>query len=340
MTAPVAVIEAPAGPSLPEDPAVFLDGLAGPTIFWRAGRRRDVTRVVAGLLHGNEPSGLRAIHAYLRSGEQPAVDSYLFVGAVAAARAAPRHSCRRLPGGADLNRCFAPPHSGAEGAVAQAVLQVLTATRPEAVIDLHNNTGHNPAYGVVTALDGPRLELTALFAPRVVCSPLRLGTFTEAWEGMAPAVTIECGQAGTAIADETATAGLRRFLSAPELPATPPAGSPAIEVFGSPVQVKLRPGLGLAFAPTPSPDVAVTLDPQLDRHNFRTLPAGTPLGWVASEVWPLEARDERGRECSAEYFAVDRGQLWAVRPFVPIMMTTNAQVAVDDCLFYATLRQV
>jgi hypothetical protein len=335
----IAPREAPVGAAVPEDVGAFLDGLDGPTLLRWRGLTPGRCRVVAGLLHGNEPSGLRAIHAALREGRPPAVDTWLFIGAVAAARSEPRFSCRQLPGGADLNRCFGPPFAGPEGAVARQVLDVLRPARPEAVLDLHNNTGHNPAYGVVTDIDGPRLVLTGLFAPRIVHSSLRLRTFAEAWDGICPAATIECGQAGTAQADATALAGLRRFLHLPALEAAP-VGERPMEVFVSSVRVKLRSGLGLAFAPAPAREVALTLDPELDRHNFQVLPAGTPLGWVAAGVdWPIEAHDETGRECSREYFALAEGRLCAGRSFVPIMMTTNAQVAVTDCLFYATTRR-
>jgi predicted deacylase len=167
--------------ALPRDVDAFLDGLPGPTLLRLAGRDRGRVRVVAGTLHGNEPSGVRAIHHALRT-VVPAVDVLFFVGAVEAARAEPRFGRRMLPGRRDLNRCFRPPHhgDGEDGRVAEAVLAQVRAAHPEAVVDLHNNTGHNPAYAIGTAVDGPRLALGALFAERFVCSSVRLGTFVEA----------------------------------------------------------------------------------------------------------------------------------------------------------------
>ncbi len=48
-----------------------------------------------------------------------------------------------LPGARDLNRCFVPPWSGPEGELAAEALRLLREAGCEALVDLHNNTGHN-----------------------------------------------------------------------------------------------------------------------------------------------------------------------------------------------------
>jgi hypothetical protein len=107
MTTPITIVDGT--PDLPPDADAWLDQLPGPVAIAASGRDSSRTRVVSGMLHGNEPSGLRAIFGALRSGELFATDTLFFVGAVDAARAAPRHSHRMLPGRRDLNRCFRPP---------------------------------------------------------------------------------------------------------------------------------------------------------------------------------------------------------------------------------------
>src|SRR5207247_719761 len=102
-----------------------------------------------------------------------------------------------------------------DGLVAARALDLLSPVRPQIVVDLHNNTGHNPAYVVTARLDPMWLSVGSLFANRFVRSELRLGTFMEAFDSSAVAVTIECGTAGTAAADATAWAGLVRLLSLP-----------------------------------------------------------------------------------------------------------------------------
>jgi hypothetical protein len=322
--------------SVSSDPEAFLRALDGPTVFRVRGRDRSRCRVIAGLLHGNEPSGLRAIHRFLATAAPPAVDLLCFLGAVEAARAVP--PLRFPPGGRDLNRCFRPPFQGSEGRLAEEVLATLRGAHPEAVIDLHNNTGHNPAYGIGPHLDGARLALCALFARRYIHSHLRLGTFTEAFDGVAPALTIECGRAGDPAADQVAHAGLARFAALTALP--PPPDQESVALFVEPMRICLRPGVDLTFAAAPDPAAHLTLDAEIDRHNFEVLPAGTRLGWVRPDAaWPLEAVAAGAPDQSRALFAIVAHELVARESITPVMMTTSAAAARADCLFYVVRRR-
>jgi len=319
--------------ALPTCADAFLDALPGACIFHRRGRGRG-RRAVAGMLHGCEPSGLRAIHALLRRPEPPAVDTLFFVGAVAAARTPPRYRHRMLPGGRDLNRCFVAPFAGAEGAIAGALLDAVRAFAPDALVDLHNNSGHNPAYGVGTRLDPERLGIVSLFADRYVWSRLRLGSLMEALADDLPIVTVECGHAGDPAADEVARRGVARFLDAAVLPRLP-VETGGLQLLGGLIRVCLAPSLALAFDGRPHPEAHLTFDVDVDRHNFQPLAAGSAIGWVrAGAPWPLTAHDADGQEVSRDWFAVHDGALVTLRPLMPIMMTTNPRLAVEDCLFY------
>lgn len=89
----------------------LLCALPGPTHIQLLGRDGSRCRVVVTLSHGNEPSGLSAVHALLRQGIEPTVDIHIFIVNVNvdAARAQPFFSHRMLPGDRDLNRCFKAP---------------------------------------------------------------------------------------------------------------------------------------------------------------------------------------------------------------------------------------
>jgi hypothetical protein len=101
--------------------------------------------VVVTLMHGNEPSGLVAVHGRLRDGRQPATDTFFVLGAVEGALADPYLSSRLLPDGTDLNRCFGrSARSGPCRDLALAILEAVRAAAPEALVDIHNNTGHTP----------------------------------------------------------------------------------------------------------------------------------------------------------------------------------------------------
>lgn len=317
-------------PNTAED---FLNWLGGPALLRIAGRDRGRTRVVSVLMHGNEPSGLRALHAWLRERELPATDVLAFVGAVEAARLLPLFSHRMVPERPDLNRCFRPPFQGVEGEIAGELLEWVMRLKPEAVVDLHNNTGRNPIYGVSHRAVVVPWKLASLFTHRFVYSPIALATFVEACQFHFPAVTIECGQAGDPRADADGLAGLRRFLHRPRLDDIELA--PGAELFLTPSRLYLDPHVPLAFSDRSVPGKALTLDCELDRENFQTVPVGRVIGWLAPQApWPFRVPGPEGREISHEYFERRGNEVVTRRPWIPIMLTTSVSAALGDCLCY------
>jgi len=323
------------GPAdVPEDLLDWLRVLGRPTLIHVPGRDATRTRVVSTLLHGNEPSGLSAMARFLREDVHPMVDLLLFVGGVETALAGGGFAFRALPGHRDLNRCWRPPFTGREGGIARVVLDAIAATDPECLVDLHNNTGHNPAYGVAFHLGHAERSLVSLFADRVVHTPIELGTLVEAALPICPSVTVECGRSGDPVADATAWQGLldlagREIIdfARPERPVT---------VLVDPIRVELRPGTRLAFGEAPDPSADVTISGDIDRHNFDELPAGVGIGWLtAGRDWPFVARGPDGSDASRDLIARRGNRLETARPLTPIMMTTDREVALSDCLFYA-----
>jgi len=319
---------------IPPTAAEFLELLAEPTLISAKGHDTSRTRIVSTLLHGNEPSGLNAIRNWLSTGRIPAVNTLLFIGAVRTARRPPGFAHRFLPGRIDLNRCWFPPHVGRVGEFAGEVLRLFKEAQPESLIDLHNNTGHNPPYGVSPRVGSEERNLVAYFADRVVHTPLRLGTLVEATQDDFPSVTIECGRSGDPIADATALAGLERYLDdhrAEHLGANPPS----MEVLTNPQRVTVRDGVDLAFGEGPVLDAEFTVARDIDRHNFERLEPGVPIGWLAEgAAWPIEVLGTDGRDLSRELFTLRDTILETRRAITPIMMTTNRRNAIDDCLFY------
>jgi len=322
---------------IPGDDVAFLRRLGGPALIRLGGRDSSRTRIVSSLLHGNEPSGLRAILRFLRSAEIPATDILFFVGAVGTALTEPALSHRALPEQRDANRVWSPPWDTPQGQVARQVLDQIHAAEPECLVDLHNNTGHNPAYGVAFQVGPAELCLVSLFADRVVHTPLELRTLVEATVNEFPSVTIECGRAGDPVADEVARLGLGRLLALDRIDFEQP--HPPVLILGAPVRVCLEEGFALAFADSANVSVPLTISRDIDRHNFERLEAGSPIGWLReSRGWPLRAIAGAGEECSRTLFEADEGVLRTRREFIPIMMTTNREIAESDCLFYAVQR--
>jgi predicted deacylase len=84
----------------------FINILKGPTWITIEGKDNSRQRAIVTLLHGNEPSGLKAIHRLLQDKIIPATNLGIFIVSVNAAQLRPYFSHRYLPDEADFNRCF------------------------------------------------------------------------------------------------------------------------------------------------------------------------------------------------------------------------------------------
>ena len=324
--------------AIPADATAFLARLGGPCSIHIEGHDPSRTRVVTTLLHGNEPSGFIAAHRWLRDGKTPAVNTMLVIANVEAALAEPGFGYRMLPGCSDLNRCFKGPFETADGRLAREILDAVKGASPEAVIDVHNNTGHNPPYGVGVEPTRAALQLVALFGKRYVWSHLSLGALMEVLPDLT-AVTVEVGRSGDPRADDVAHAGLVEFLERERL--FDENGEPDVQVLLMPMRVCLRPGARLAISDGPERDTTpagadadLTIFQDLDRHNFEVVESGTPIGLVPGNDWPLTLMDEDGQDRVREMFSIDAGVLRTKRSMIPIMITTDPVAATSDCLFY------
>ena len=309
----------------------FLMKLGEPTFLWLPGLDTTRTRAMSTLLHGNEPSGVRALHRWIREGRQPQVNVLCFIGSIGAALTRPWFSHRCAPDGKDLNRCFRPPFEGQEGTIAQAMLQELQHAQPEALIDLHNTSGRSPAYGVTTLNRETHETLTGVFCDHLIVTDLRLGSLMEATEYDWPTVTIEAGWAKDPQADELAYRGLTRYALAKEFSDI----SSPVTVLHHPIRVELQEGATVAYNRTPDPEVDLTLLQDVDRLNFGLWSREEPLGWVGKRgLDVLWAKNAMGQNLSSAIFSVHNGELRLAHPSRLMMVTTNPGIAQSDCLFY------
>ena len=315
------------GPTVEE----FLRKLGGPTFLWLPGLDPSRTRALSTLLHGNEPSGIRALHRLIREGHQPQVNLLCFVGAVDAALTNPLFSHRCAPNQKDLNRCFRPPFEGPGGATAQAMLEELDRAQPETLIDIHNTSGRSPAYGVTTQ-NGPIQEtVTGIFCDHLIVTDLRLGTLMEATEKAWPTITIEAGGANDPQADELAFRGLTQYASTENIAHL---ASP-ISVVHHPIRVELQKGASVAYAPAPVAGVDLTLPPDADLWNFGILSPKQRLGWIGPQnLDTLWAKNAMNQNLTSQIFLVENGELQLAQASRLMMVTTNTDIAEGDCLFY------
>lgn len=306
--------------------------LPGPTLLHLAGER-EPPLFVSVLVHGNEPVGWDAVRLLLRESIErhgrlrlPRALS-LFIGNVHAAAANARH----LPDQPDFNRVWpgtdAPP-SPARTLMAE-VVERMAQRGVFASIDLHNNTGTNPHYACVNRIDNRDLQLARLFARTIVFFVRPTGVQSQAMARLCPAVTLECGRVGDRHGIDHAREFIDACLHLSELPdhALPIQD---IDLFHTVAQVTIPQQVSFGFPPH---EAQIVLSPELERFNFRELPAGASF----ASIHPggrVEVRDEHGRDVTERFFTVEEGELKLREPAMPSMLTADATVIRQDCLCY------
>jgi len=141
---------------------------------------------VSVLLHGNETSGWYAVRELLRNHQPLPWDLLLFIGNVQAAA----QGVRTLPNQQDFNRMWQSPQG-----IAQEVLRAAAKLPLFAVVDLHNNTGKNPHYSVLTDFSPGSLGLAAHFGNRAIFIEEPATVLTRAFSPRTPNVALELGSA-------------------------------------------------------------------------------------------------------------------------------------------------
>ena len=318
-------------------PAGFLDTparelhrlLPGPTLIHLPGRRTPEL-FVSLLLHGNEDTGLVALQTLLREQAGRALPRAMsiLIGNVTAAR----DGLRRLDGQPDYNRVWTGTelHAGTpEHATMCEVRDIMAGRGLFASIDIHNNTGLNPHYGVVNRLDPAILHLALLFSRTVVWFRGPPGSQTAAFSPLCPSVAVECGKPGNAANEAQAARFIEACLHLAEFP-THPVREHDIDLYHTVATVKMPPDVSFGFG---DPQAAVDFDPALDHMSFRELQAGAVFGRAQAQT-RLDVRDEGGRDVSATFFEIVDGVLRLRRPSMPAMLTLDARVVRQDCLCY------
>ncbi|MEL7445101.1 MAG: M14 family metallopeptidase [Pseudomonadota bacterium] len=282
---------------------------------------------VSTLLHGNETTSFTVLQHLQRTyGSHPPPRSLMiFVGNVAAAQ----QGARFLESQPDFNRIWAHG-SGPYHDLAREVVSIARGADVFASIDIHNNTGANPLYGCVNALRPADLQLAAMFAPIGVFYLNPSTTQSVAFAQLCPAVTVECGQSG----DPDGVAAAIRLVDA-VLRLDAFAGHPpepgALDLYQTVGRVVVDPDCSFAFG---RPDVDLSLRPDLEAMNFKTMQAGTTWGETHCTSLPLRVLDEHGGDLTPEFFGFDRGVIYLGAGIVPAMITSDLQVIRQDCLCY------
>lgn len=310
--------------------------LPGPTLIHLVGRRQEPL-FVSVLLHGNEPTGLKAIQALLKktAGQTLPRALSVFIGNVSAAKEGRRH----LDNQPDYNRIWSYSEdkdestaSTPEHAMMRNIVDIMRQKNVFASIDVHNNTGLNPHYGCINKLETAFFHLATQFSRTVVYFIRPRGVQSMAFAEICPAVTVECGKPDQDYGADHAMEFIESCLHMSQIPEHPIAPHD-IDLFHTVATVSVPDSLSIGFGES---DTNLRFIEDLDHLNFRELPPGTRLGEfsVSGNTTPLSVIDENGEKVTSRYFTFDNNELCTTRPVMPSMFTLNTEIIHQDCLGY------
>lgn len=306
----------------------FLSRLGGPSVIHIDGKDNSRCRVMVTLLHGNEPSGLKAIHSLIQQCILPLTSLKIIIASVVAARTEPVFSNRMLPGQRDLNRCFSDSVFDLQGQLANAIAEQIHQCAPEAVIDLHNTSGSGPAFCVSIKDQPEHIALASHFTRRVIHTDIRLGSIMEQ-DFACPIVTVEAGGAQDQDADNNAFRGLRSFVTAQNVFER----KQDMEILRQPRRLEIHSDATICFAASPDARKHITISQDVEKLNFGVTRPSHVLGWVYGKGLEHFHLDDRDQDVST-FFRLERGQLLTNCALKLFMVTTRADIAKSDCLFY------
>jgi hypothetical protein len=316
------------------DELALLRALGRPTLVRIPGTGEWAPRAIATLLHGDESTGLQAVLRVLRRRRTYPFDLYVVIGNVQAAIAPPGFGHRYLDDQEDLNRIWGLGEpTTAQRRAADAILTELRAAEVESLVDLHNNTGDNPFYAIVTLETPEVVNLATIFTTTLLYWDLGAHTLMEAMHDHCAAIAVECGLPGRPESLAFAVDGLRRYLGAEPL-----SGKQVLrdhDLLAGLVRVTVRPEVRFRFGGELTDEVDLVLDRDLDVHNFVEVAAGQLLGRVhPGGAVPLRATDADGHDVTDEYLDVEGDLVLLARAATPVMVTRTVEAARKDCLFY------
>lgn len=313
---------------LGDDFLTFIHHLGGATVLHLEGYDNSRCRVLVTLLHGNEPSGIKAIQRFIRQQKKPATATKVIIASVVAAKTEPLFHYRMLDGQRDLNRCFEGPFDDLQGQLALAIIEQLREFKPEAIVDMHNTSGSGPAFCVSAKYSSEHLNLSSLFTKRTIFSDIQLGSIMEQ-DFNCPIITVEAGGSYDPQSDQNAYDGLCQFLHNDVLFEL----KQQVEVLLNPRRLEVLKGVNLGFADKHNAKNDITLRQDLEKFNFGLTPEGTSLGWLNSSLQDCFKLD-KGNEQLIKAFTVRDGELITQKTLKLFMVTTRTDIALSDCVFY------
>ena len=316
------VIEAPPRDLFDLPAHALHERLGGPTLFRVPGNGAEAL-FVSTLLHGNETSGWTALCRLMREPPENMRPLVVLIGNPAAAAAKLRH----LPEQPDFNRIWKSAASPYQ-ALAERVMHEARAQPLFAAVDLHNNTGRNPHYSVVTSHDPTHIRLAYLFSDKAVLVEEPDTVLSRALQTICPSIAVEVGPIRDPQSDALAEDLLRRAVVTDQLPEE----TIGLTLYQALARVHIPEDVAFSFGETAAP---LTLTGGMEAVNFHPVPAHTEFGHSALPLQhALNVLDPDHADVTERFFYQDGASLRLREAVVPAMYTTDPEVVRQDCLCY------
>ena len=282
---------------------------------------------IAILQHGNEHTGLTVMQRLLQRFDKLPRSIMLFVGNVRAAEA----NRRFLPDQEDYNRCWPGTlHEVSETTgMMQRVFEIVSGQNPFAAIDIHNNTGRNPHYACITDVNMQNRNLAAHFN-KVAMVMNRKGVSTMAFDGVCPAVTLECGMPGDPDGIDEACQFIEDLLVMEKISDKEPTRE-ELHLVVSHAMLNIPEHVSFAF--DPQADADLLFESNIEDRNFTLLGPSHVFGYTRIDR-PLAITDEQGLDITDATVRIDDGRIYLNYTMMPAMITRNKEVVRQDCLCY------
>lgn len=321
--------------TLKADHVQFLLSISGPTVIDISGKDTSRTRVITTLIHGNEPSGLIALHRWLTNltiDNRPVTNMRFIICSPDVASQSPTFGHRYLEDGLDLNRCFGHSLDYSYFKRANLISAAINEVSPEILIDLHNTSGCGPAFAVSVNKTELALSLSSLFCSSLILSEIKLGAIMEQ-DFRCQTLTVECGGSQDQQSHEVAYQGICHLASIDDVKAC--HFHRDVDVFLAPLRLQIKPDVDLNYADIDEGFEGVTLLSNIEQFNYGILRAEQMLGWVDQQgLDNLQIIDKQGNNCIGQYFTLRGNQLISKTDLNIFMATKIASIAKSDCLLY------
>ncbi|PHS40660.1 MAG: hypothetical protein COB07_03905 [Sulfurovum sp.] len=307
-----------------------------PTLIHLKGEKHPAL-FISILLHGNEFSGLQIMQEILKKyqttgGYKLPREIWLFVGNVDAAQM----GVRLRDGQTDFNRAWPgtpDPHSDT-AVLIRDVMERITQKELFASLDLHNNTGQNPPYGCISAVNEKNKYLASFFNHIAMVFQSPKGVSTMAFDELCPAITLECSTPGNAPALKRAFDLIDDLMHMDHFP-TKPLPVHDLQLVKNSATIKINTNITFCFEDdvSNSSDMDLTVVKNFDHHNFTLLEKNEVFAYSKVDK-ALVVTSADGEDITELIIQNDKGKLSLKKALMPAMISMDKKIVLQDCLCY------